>query len=75
MTLVDVDTSKRIRKIGIKKNQYLDLLFGLRLFDEKNEYIVNVTWNYVNSGEWKYKEIPIDEEIIGLKCDNKLTRL
>ena len=62
LTSVDVDTTKKICKVGIKKNQYLDLLFGLRLLDDKNEYIVNVTWNYVNSGEWTYKDIPIGEE-------------
>ena len=43
---------------------------GLRLYDESNSYVLNLTWHKAPTGEWsKLQEIPVGQQIIGLKCN------
>ena len=41
---------------------------GIRLQDDKGEYILDMTWANWSHSEWTTYEIPDGQEIIGLKC-------
>ena len=43
---------------------------GIRLKDDKGNYIVNECW-YPSTGHWETKDVPPGSEIIGIACNTK----
>ena len=68
LTHIEIDTERTIRKISLKI-AYNEEIRGLRLMDEFDEFIVDVTWcEHSDIGEWVTKQIPKGLEIIGVRC-------
>ena len=70
---IEVDASRRVSAISMKVSGWFFL--GLRLIDERGDFIVDETWlpeseqNWqVVDAEWVTKMLPEGEAIIGVKC-------
>ena len=64
---IKVDPQKHIAAISM--NVYVGAVHGVRLIDEKGDYIVDYTWHAKGAlGQWLTKEIPDSQSIIGVKC-------
>ena len=65
-----VDMDRPIRSISMKIDA--DMLYGLRLTDERGEHIVDATWcNSDFQQEWITKQIPEGRQIMGLLCNTE----
>ena len=61
-----IDTQRKICKIAVKA--FLnDSFLGLRLIDQKGQYIIDETWSKWSHSEWVEFEVPDGMEVIGLK--------
>ena len=48
---------------------------GLRLYDEKNAFIMNTSWSSDKRGHWITKSIQVGLEIVGLQCNTNYMRI
>ena len=64
--VLHIDPSRDIKGISVK--QWKDNLSGIRMVDDKGEYIVDYTWQeHFETGEWSdMQTIPAGQSIIGL---------
>ena len=70
-----VDPERTIREISMmvtgSSPTSLRFIRGLRLIDEKGEFIVDYKWCASNlEGDWTTHKVPEHHRIIGLKCRN-----
>ena len=66
---VQIDVTRRIRKISMFVCTANNYLKRLRLIDDNNENLADLTWWTNDQGEWITQEIPYDSEIIGFYCN------
>lgn len=63
---IPIDTTRRVSKIAMKA--FLnDSFLGLRLTDERGQYIIDETWSKWSHSEWVEFAVPAGMEVIGLK--------
>ena len=69
---IEVDVTKTIRLISLKVGPIG--FHGLSLIDTNGDYVVKEDWAK-GKARWVTREIPEDEEIIGIQCDKYMRRL
>ena len=62
----DLDTTKKIRRVGIKVRQSNNAMCAMKLTDETGSNVVDLEWCHNDDAKWVIREIPTDSEIIGL---------
>ena len=61
---VNIDPNRTIRKVSLKVDG--QKIGGMRLLDERNDYVMNATWNSERRGKWLTRTLSPGLEIIGL---------
>ena len=70
---VNIDASRTIRKVSLKVDGMK--IGGMRLLDERNDYVMNATWNSARRGRWLTRTLSPGLEIIGLQCNTNYMRI
>ena len=71
----EIDTSERVRYVSMrmKGGRYYT---GIRLYNDDMDFILDETWNDINSDPWTDPQlIPVGKQIIGLKANTSSNKV